>query len=1428
MRVRLFVSSTFADLGAERDALHRDVFPRVRRFCAERGIPFSAVDLRWGVSPAAGLDQATVPICLAEVERCHPHFLLLIGDRYGWCPLPPRLPAGELDAVRAGLDDAGRELAGRWYRRDDNAVPPEYVLQPRDGAFAADDAWHDEEERLRAVLIDGARRAGRPVHRFSTSITEQEVAAAAPGTVHCFVRTGPTPPAELARFTAGLRATLPAGRLHEYSAGDLSAFCAAVHDALTGAIGAELAGRTTTTGPAAERARHEQFAAERRRDHRARDRELAAVARYLAGDDGRPLLVVGPSGVGKSAFLAQAAMLAAAEHPDAQLVVRFAGATARAAREQSLLSDLLVEVRAQTHRRDEPPPERMGALLDDYRVEAGLPRQGRLLIFVDAVDQLDSPGLSWLGMSGGSAVRTVVSCSDGTVADRLPGDGPRLRLEPLPPSASGALLDTWLAGARRRLRPEQRAAVLGSAATGLPLHLRLAFEEARRWASYAPAEPVPDTVPAVIDRLFARLSREAEHGAVLVGRALGYLAAARSGLTEEELLDVLSADEDVLADLRRRFPHAPVADRVPDAVWARLRADLSPYLTEHEDGGRTLLGFYHRQLAEAARRAFLDGVAARRHAALAGYFGPRPLVPRALDELVYQQVRAGQWDAAQETLTDIGYLTGRAERSGFDAVVADLRFAAEAAPAGHPLVAAAGGVERVLERDGHLFSDLAGAHGPELLAQQVLLVAGEFGLDRLADAARGLLAGSGRTHLLPRWVRGSTAGHGLARTVDGHPGEVYRVVAVPDGSAALTFATDVRWLDNGSTEEFPDPPRLWDLRTWTVAHTFGEFTGDQPRAAAVTPDSRYAVLVAEGHLLVWDLARRRLAGRHPAEGDLTVFGTPDGGRYAMFGPAAVLWPVTGPAEPVRVAENLGALAVTTDGRLAVVRRGADPLTVWDLTRDRPRHDLAGARGAGSFDLDPAGRRAAGFAGGDLAVWDVASGARERVVTVPDRARGCVVTADGGHAVLGDGHRLFVVRLGDGRCHSLGGLDTEAGTPVRAARPAEVFTVRRGGFRQWHVGTPPAAPGPAGNSGRVVHAAVLDGGRLGATVGFGGDIVVWDLATGDPVHRLDSPGIYPFAVAPDGRHAIAGRTRWDLIDGREAGPADGYGDAVTFLPDGRVLTAYADHRLRIAGPVTGAPDRTLPPTPGQPDRTSHVLATPDGRTVLVVMGWDVFELDVERGAYVEHWARPSIRYLRYQQGQRFTAAALAPDGGWVLVAKGHGVDAWELERKDLVHRFDHGAEVADFKITEDGLLLVAGGGNAVSVWDVRTRERLARAELANEVTAVATTIDGGAILAGGAAGAVHCLRLTGRSAGPLVPYAFRVEHRTEPGEDVHVVGDLPELGGGDPARAVRLTWTPGHVWRGTVAVPPSGPGRYRCFVRKGGEPPIWLQPRSRSA
>jgi hypothetical protein len=57
---RLFISSTFSDFNEERRLLQTYVFPKVKDYCSGKGYTFQPIDLRWGVSNEAQLDQKTL------------------------------------------------------------------------------------------------------------------------------------------------------------------------------------------------------------------------------------------------------------------------------------------------------------------------------------------------------------------------------------------------------------------------------------------------------------------------------------------------------------------------------------------------------------------------------------------------------------------------------------------------------------------------------------------------------------------------------------------------------------------------------------------------------------------------------------------------------------------------------------------------------------------------------------------------------------------------------------------------------------------------------------------------------------------------------------------------------------------------------------------------------------------------------------------------------------------------------------------------------------------------------------------------------------------------------------------------------------------------------------------------------------------------
>jgi len=173
--IRVFISSTFLDMHAERDHLVKFVFPQLRRLCEARGVTWGEVDLRWGVTDEAAAEGKVLPICLEEINRCRPYFIGLLGERYGWVPqsipaelvekeawlreqLEGRKSVTELEILHGVLRNPAMAGHAFFYFRD-----PAYVNSIPESDrrnFTAENA--EDAEKL-GNLKETIRRSGLPV-----------------------------------------------------------------------------------------------------------------------------------------------------------------------------------------------------------------------------------------------------------------------------------------------------------------------------------------------------------------------------------------------------------------------------------------------------------------------------------------------------------------------------------------------------------------------------------------------------------------------------------------------------------------------------------------------------------------------------------------------------------------------------------------------------------------------------------------------------------------------------------------------------------------------------------------------------------------------------------------------------------------------------------------------------------------------------------------------------------------------------------------------------------------------------------------------------------------------------------------------------------------------------------------------------------------
>ena len=161
--IRVFISSTFRDMQAEREELVKRVFPQVRRLCEQRGVAWSEVDLRWGVTDEQKAEGAVLPICLAEIDRSRPYFIGLLGQRYGWVPDDGDRSVTELEILHGVLNDRGSADHAFFYLRDPAWVqrqpdPSLYLEETAEGVAKLEDL----KTRIRA--------SGQPTREYADPV----------------------------------------------------------------------------------------------------------------------------------------------------------------------------------------------------------------------------------------------------------------------------------------------------------------------------------------------------------------------------------------------------------------------------------------------------------------------------------------------------------------------------------------------------------------------------------------------------------------------------------------------------------------------------------------------------------------------------------------------------------------------------------------------------------------------------------------------------------------------------------------------------------------------------------------------------------------------------------------------------------------------------------------------------------------------------------------------------------------------------------------------------------------------------------------------------------------------------------------------------------------------------------------------------------
>ena len=612
-QVRVFISSTFRDMQVERELLVKKIFPELRARCRERRVEFMDVDLRWGITEEQAKRGEVLPVCLAEIENCQPYFIGLLGERYGWVP----------DRINPDLLETQPWLAE-----------------------------HTKKSITELEILHGVLN--------NPEMTEH---------AFCYFRN----PAYLNRVSPDLREDLaPVSPKDSERLGNLKskirqsrfqitenypapkALAERVLEDLWQVIDAKYPPIEEPSQLDRELAEHEAFAYSRLGIYVGRPSYFERLDNHIKSDD-PPLVLTGDSGCGKSALISKWARKYRKENPSTSLLLHFVGGTPESTDPTRILTRIMGELKRRFGLTGEIPTE-TSELCREFPNWLSMPSvKGRFVLVIDGLNQLDdrenAQELGWLPENFPPNVRVILSTVSGPTLDALKRrEYPLYQVSPFNKEERRQFIGRYLWEYRKRLNEIQINRIVNASQSENPLYLRVLLDELKvfgiyerldeRIGHYLQAQSPADLYERVLERLEEDYEREYPG---LVEKTLALIWAARAGLSEREIMDLLN---------------------VPQAVWSPLYLSLKHSLVARSG----LLGFFHNYLRQAVKRHYLSSeerrIEAHRH--LADYFEKLESKERRVEEFPWQLWQSGEANRLERALSDIGFSRDIRARDEFD------------------------------------------------------------------------------------------------------------------------------------------------------------------------------------------------------------------------------------------------------------------------------------------------------------------------------------------------------------------------------------------------------------------------------------------------------------------------------------------------------------------------------------------------------------------------------------------------------------------------------------------------------------------------------------------------------------------------------------------------------------------------------------------